>query len=162
MEDIFTSNDKRIDDDLILKAIKNSFLFLQNNYDKVELFHDIRDENYVAFSSSKLKQKITVLFSTYNTIEIHFRRPWKLFYGNNIKKTFVSISSYYEGNSAYNGCKDKIDNQNYLEVISKNAEFMQKYLMPVIKGEIWFNKLKIKSIKPNSPLNANLLSNKSL
>lgn len=120
------------DDERNLIEIIRSFSFLrQYGYRENELSIGHREYPTVIFVNAISKRKVRILGSECSwSIIIERARPFSL-----ITESYaIDISNYYStfGSSMIKG-------KNY--TLKSQAEFIQQYLIPVIKGEMWIDEM---------------------
>jgi fructose 1,6-bisphosphatase len=119
-------------------------------YPNIEIDDQLIEQS-VTFKSKKHKR--IIIFYVWGTIEIKkYKQP--IFYINTSLfngRGNIIISSYF--NKKYQFCLSDIMNfftttmgteeeeKTYKEKIETNMSFMKKYLMPVLKGEMWIDEL---------------------
>ena len=120
-------------DERALIEIIRAFKFLRlENYDEKELSIGRRSNPSIIYCNLRANRIVKVLGDESQSWVIVIQRK-KLI---DLKKddSFFDISDYYKtfGGSMLKG-------KNY--TLKSQAEFIQKYLMPVIKGEMWIDEL---------------------
>lgn len=120
-------------DERALIEIIRAFKFLrQENYDEKELCIGRRSNPSIIYYNYKVNRIVKVLGDETQSWAIVIQR--KKLFDLNKDDSFFDISDYYNtfGTSMMKG-------RNY--TLKTQADFIQKYLMPVIKGEIWIDEL---------------------
>ena len=110
------------------------FLFKNGYYGKE--FSIGGREPYVCFENWTAKREVIVCWSEGGYLDVSIRRK-KIF--GTPKSIMFSIRDYYK----YFNCETL---KTYppigtFNVLKANADVVQEYLMPIIKGEIWINEL---------------------
>lgn len=115
-------------------SLLRNFDFLRSNGYSIKEFVLYGRETYLFYENNNIKQSIYIEWAPINDLKIKFVKK-SLFGGEfNLK----DILNYFDEGISIKDPPIYID---MLEVIELNAKFIQKHLMPIIKGELWIDKL---------------------
>jgi len=118
-----------------IQIIRAFGFLLENGYSGKEFSIGGR-EPYVCFKSWVAKREIIVCWSEGGYLDVCIRRK-KIF--GTLKSTIFSIRDYYK----YFNCENLKTHPpvGAFNILKANADIVQQYLMPIIKGEMWIDEL---------------------
>jgi len=138
----------KINESFLIAGLRTFYTFLSiNNFRIIELSYNDKNGDYVEFKPYDNKNIGIVLSMGHSgisyTLDLSFFKTSRFF---SLPKQAILISDVIKQFPGYKDFKTEITKENVLERMEQYRKFIERHLMPVVKGEKWIDDI-LKDLK---------------
>jgi len=132
----------RLQEQVIILITRNfRFLFEECGYIDNSFYIGV-GETSVSYTNNSIKRQVRIIweYMGYFYVGVHKIR-WQNIFGRKDPKFYAMYTYDLYDEFKYQNLHEILNESNMQELITRHAQFIKDYLMPVIKGEMWFDEL---------------------